>query len=105
LLCTIRQDGSTAEWSGEDPKGRPVAVEHSEAGGLDIFGTVAPEDQAGDPDVVGVGPPGAEHDQMMRLRRRMAPGAVHDRAATSTEQTAVLANYQRYLDAFYAPRS
>jgi hypothetical protein len=99
LLCTIRQDGSTGDWSAEDGEGNPCTVENG-PNGLEIYRASAAEDQA-DPEIVGTAPPGAE--SLDALRRRIGPRAAFDRSP-SQQRASQMRDFQRYLDKFYEPQ-
>jgi hypothetical protein len=82
LLCTIRQDGQSGDWAGEDSEGRPLMIENG-ANGLEVYAAPQAEgDQSlslpsartgADPAVVETTPPlGAGFD---RLRRRQISAA------------------------------
>jgi hypothetical protein len=97
LLCTIRQDGRTGEWAGEDCDGLPLQVS-STANGLEIR-------HVGDPDRIGDANAGAPGELVpgqafeQRMSAALSPGRGADQ-----QNPAGIRGLQRLLNSHYRKR-
>lgn len=92
LLCTIRQDGETGEWAGEDPDGTPLQVKSGGVGGgLEIWhpGTADQSD------------PGFEQKNPAEDRRRRMAASLSPHRSADQQTRASLGVLQRLLDSHY----
>jgi hypothetical protein len=95
LLCTIRQDGRTGEWSGEDCDGLPLSV-NSTTNGLEIR-------HVGDPDRIGDANAGAPGELVpgRAFEQRMSAALAPTRNADQ-QNPAGIRGLQRLMNSHYA---